>query len=82
MRCGIRAVELQPDFKTIQVWSKMLSTFRLSQQVRIQIIFTTRMILSQFANGRKYEGVLVRCCGTYKKDTGLSTAGPGVVISY
>ena len=60
-RRGIRAVKFQPDFKTIQVWSKICRTFRWSQNVRMHLIFTTRLILGQYTDGR--EGVLEEAGG-------------------
>ena len=53
---GIRAVEFHPDFKTVQVWWKIQRTFRWSQNLRIRIILTTRLVLVHYTDGR--EGVL------------------------
>ena len=44
-RRGIRAVELQPVCKPIQVGSKLQRTFRWSQNIRMRITFTNRLIL-------------------------------------
>ena len=56
-KAGIRAVaELQLEIKTIQVRKKILRTFIWSQNERIQTMFTSRLTLALYTDGRK--GVL------------------------
>ena len=44
-RRHIRAVELQPDFKTIQIWPKILSIFRWLQFLLNTACIKIRLIL-------------------------------------
>ena len=44
-RRAIRTVEFQSDFETIQVGSKIQSPFRVSQNIQVYLILTTRMII-------------------------------------
>ena len=56
-RRGFRAVEFHPDFKTMQAWSKLERSFRWLRNVPMHIMFTTKLILALYTDGRK--GVLV-----------------------
>ena len=47
---------VQPNFKTVQVGSKIQSTFRFSQNVRMYLMLTTGMIIRWYTDGRKADG--------------------------